>query len=424
MVVQLMAFPFALRSLGTDRYVSFLSLQSFLSWTGLLGFGLSLSLPKFVAAADASGNRDEQRNVVVTALLLVGSASLILMLALTSFGLIVSPAKVLAASKEISSQQLYVAYFTAVAISSLQLFTSIEPAIRVGYQEFHRAGICSLIASLFFVLPGLAYVGTHSVSISTFILVMYCPLVALFFIDMGLLFRQRPFLRNGTVEFRSTAQKILGPSGNALAFQVQFMLVLYLPTLFVAHMTSSPETAAFGSILQLLVLGVSSLNLLFQPLMSAVANAHGHGEMRWIERNYKKSFLLVMTIGFLTCFASASVGPFLIHHWLGSSIHVSRGLLTLFGSYFLFLSLSLHQFYFLSAMGTLRGAGSLYMIQGAISLGSGVLLCNLYGATGMVSGLAFGVAATLWPLLTKVRKNIEAEKASMGEPNLDKVIPR
>lgn len=424
LAVQLLALPFALRSLGTDRYVSFLSLQSFLSWTSLLGFGLTLSLPKFIAAADAAGNHHEQRNVVATALLLVGSASLMLMLALASFGLIISPAKVLAASKEISPRHLYVAYFTAVAVSSLQLFTSIQPSIRVGYQEFHRAGICSLIASLLFVLPGLSYVGTHAVSISTFILVLYGPLVALFFIDLGLLFRQRPYLRRGPVEFRSTARRILGPSGNALAFQFQFMLILYLPTLFVAHMTSSQETAAFGSILQLLVLGVSGLNLLFQPLMSAIANAHGHGEMHWIERNYKRSFLLVMAIGFLTCFASASVGPLLIRHWLGSSIHVSHGLSLLFGSYFFFLGLSLQQFYFLSAMGTLRGVGALFLIQGAISLGSGTLLCNLYGATGMVSGLAFGVAATLWPLLTKVRKSIEMEKASIQAVGLGPVAQR
>lgn len=409
--VQLLAFPFALHSFGTDRYASFLALQSLLSWTGLCGLGLSLSLPKFVAAASVVRDRDEERNLVVTSLILLGTASLILLAFLVLLALMISPSVMVAAKSNVSVDELRVAYLIAALISAAQLFTSIEASIRAGYQEFHRASLCALIASIFFVLPGLFYVAGHEVSISAFIAIMYAPLICIFLVDIGLLFLQREYLRRGSVEIWKTARQIAVPSGNALAYQIEYALIVYLPTLIVAHTSSAGETAAFGSVLQLLALGGSSLNLFFQPMMSAVANAHSLGDVHWIERNYKRFFLLVGCVGAAILVSAATIGPFLVRHWLGASIPVSRGMLTAFGFYFFFLSISLLQFYVLSAMGALERTGWVYVLQGTLALALGTMLCPFWGGVGMVLGLAVGVALTSWILPLKVWSALKNLKA-------------
>lgn len=407
LVVQLLAFPFALHSLGTDRYASYLALQSFLSWIGLCGLGISMSLPKFIAGANITGDRRGERDLVLTAMFLLGSASLAVLLFLGMLGLFISPGKMVAASTLVPPEELRTAYFLAVFLSALQLFSSIESSIRSGYQELYRSSICAAIASVFFVMPGLVYVGTHHVTIAAFILILFLPLAIIFLADLVILFFKRPYLRHGAVRLRETAKKLAVPSGNALAFQLEYALIVYLPTWIVAHMTTVGETAAFGSILQLMGLGAASLNLFFQPLMSAVANAHSHRDRSWIDRNYRRFFLIIAGVGLIILLAAAIVGPFMIRQWLGASIMVSHALLGLFGIYFLFLSISLFQFYILSALGALGGTGKFYLLQGVMALSLGTGFCLAYGAIGMVGGLALGTALTSWILPLRVYREIK-----------------
>lgn len=408
LAVQLLAFPIALHSLGTDRYASYLALQSFLSWTGLCGLGISFSLPKYIAAANITKNEGKERSLIVTALVFFAGVSLLLVVLLGVLGLNVSPAKLVAVNKMVSPDELRVAYFASVILSAAQLFTSITPSLRSGYQELYRPSICAALASGLFVLPGLFYVGHHPVTMAAFIVIVYFPLVFLLLGDLVILFFQRPYLRHGPVDFRLAAGEIVTPSGNALALQAEYALIVYLPTWIVAHMTTAAQTAAFGSVLQVMGLGASSLNLIFQPLMAALANAHGHSDRPWIERNYRRSIILILGVGLFVLLALATIGTFVVHHWLGRSIQVSRIMLIIFGVYFLVLSFSLLQFYVLSALGALRGTGPIYLLQGVISLGLGTVLCHFYGNTGMVAGLAIGMAATVWMLPLRVRREIRS----------------
>lgn len=406
--VQILAFPFALHSLGTDNYASYLALQAFLSWTSLCGLGITMSLPKYIAASNIKHDHTEERDLVLTAVILLGVASLTVLGLLGVLGLFFSPAAMVAASAHVSPQEIRTAYYVAALLSAAQLFVSIESSIRGGYQELYRSSVCAAIASLVFVLPGLIYVGFHHVSITAFMTIIYSPLVIVLFTDLVLLFIQRPYLITGWLRFWTTAAKILPSSVNALAFQIEYALIVYIPTWIVAHMASVNETAAFGSVLQVMGLGAASLNLFFQPVMAAIANAHGHGDRNWIERNYKRFLFLVIGAGVAAFLASVTVGPFVIRLWLGHAVMVSRGMLSLFGLYFLLLSVSLFQFYVLSAMGALRGTGLIYITQGISALGLGSALCAPYGAKGMVGGLALGIAVTGWILPMRVRREIQA----------------
>jgi O-antigen/teichoic acid export membrane protein len=413
--VQLLALPFALHSFGTDRYASFLALQSLLSWTGLCGLGLSLALPKFVADANARGDRREERNLVVTAILLLGVASVLLIIVLVGLGEFVPPERMIGLKMSVSADELRSAYLIATFISAAQLIAGIQASLRAGYQEVHRASICAMIASIFFVLPGLFFVSQHKVSISVFLLIMYAPLALVFFCDHVLLFFEREYLRNGAVDLCKTAGWIIFPSGNALAYQVEYALIVYLPTLVVAHLSTAVETAAFGSVLQLIALGGSSLNFLFQPYMSATANAHSHGDVHWIQRNYKRFALLVLGIGAIVFVGAATVGPTVVHAWLGKSIFVSRSMMAAFGVYFLVFSLSISQFYVLSAMGALKGTGWIYLSQGALALLLGSVLCAYFGAVGMTIGLTVSLALTSWVFPVRVLKAIRSMRKEVEQ---------
>ena len=413
--VQLLALPLALHSLGTDRYTSFLALQSFLSWTGLFGFGLSYALPKYISAAFVAGDRAEERHLVGSSLILISAASGVLMAVLLLLGLVVSPATLVAAASSISYDELRTAYFVAVVVNTVQLIASVDPTIRSGYQEFHWSSVASL-AAWALVLVGLLLASQHPVTISTFIVVIYAPIALTFLVDIALLFRQRPHLRRGGVDFRATVAKIAMPSGNAIAYQIQFGLVMYLPVLIMAHLTNPSQTAIFGSVLQLVVLGVSSLNLVLQPLTSAMANAHSHNDVGWIRRSHAKMLWFIIPVGAAGVVLAAAVGPFLIRHWLGAAMQVSRELLAGFGVCLVLMALVQLEFFSLSAMGALRSAGFAALVAGLAGVVLGAVLCVGSGAMGMVIGMAAGLAASAAALFVSVRREMSRMESGPVAP--------
>ena len=405
--VQLFALPLALHALGTERYAGFLALQSFLSWVGIFGFGLLYSLPKYIAAAHVEQDEAAERSLVRAALLLMLLSCLALLLLMSAVGLMVPPGRLVAAGPSGPREELVVAYFTAVAVNALQLFSSIQQPLRSGYQENHHSNVCAAAASILMAL-GLLYLSSHQDTITAFILVLYMPITLAFLGDIGLLFLQRPYLALGHANMKAAFRKIAAPSGNAIAYQIQFALVLYLPTLVVAHLSTPDQTAAFGSVLQLVVLGISGLNLILHPLNAAMANAHSHGDYAWMERNHMRVFSLVLTVGVAAILLGGTIGPFVVRQWMGPSIHVSGPLVASAATYFLGMAVIQLEFFLLSAMGALAGSGRGSMLLGLLALLIGSLLCLRWGATGMAIGVASGMPLLAGWLFLRARRQLRA----------------
>jgi hypothetical protein len=180
----------------------------------------------------------------------------------------------------------------------------------------------------------------------------------------------------------------------------------------VAHLTDTAQTAAFGSILQLAVLGVSGFNLLLQPLNSAMADAHAHSDIGWVTRNHARAIAFVVAVGVTAIMAGAAVGPFVIRLWLGPSVAVSRLLVAASAACFLGMVLIQLEFYVLSAVSTLRGIGTGSVLLGLAALGLGSVLCSRFGIEGMPVGLAIVLAISAAWLWSQVRKTIVVQRAN------------
>lgn len=399
--------------LGTDRYAAFISIQALLSWTGLLSFGLIPTLPKFIAEARASGDKEKMRNFVIWPLLLLLAIAVALAAALILLGLVVPARQMLSASEHIDPERLRNAYFVAVILQSLLLLTAAEAAIRSGYQEVHRTGLISAAANVISIGLLLLY-GPHAWLIG-FMLILYAPLPLLLLADIGALFHGQRYLFGRPTQLAETIRSLASHSGNALAVQIAFFLFAYLPPLAVAHLRDPIATAAFGTLMQLSIMGANAFNLVFQPLLSAIADARGHNHWVWIRQNYLRGLALVGAVGAVGIVLLATVGPWIIDLWLKKDIGITRALCATFGVYFLLMTNALYHFYVLSGIGVLQGLGRVYILQGFLAIGLGCLLCIAFGATGMAAGLALGLLAlTSWYGPIRMRNilaaNISAEK--------------
>lgn len=385
----------------------------------MLSFGLIPTLPSFIAAARTRDDTIAQRNFVLWPTLILLAISLALAAILIALGWFLPSAWLLPLSANISKTTIRTTYIVAVVLQCSLLFTSAQLAIRSGYQEIHRTSIISSIANAISFVLILTY-GWSTSSIALFMAILYAPLPALLLLDMAALFRERPFLLRPPGQFRQTCRALAGHSSNALAVQIAFMLFAYLPPLAVALLSDARATASFGALMQLSVMGANALNLVFQPLLAAIADAHSHGHWEWIRRNYMRGLAFVSAVGILAVIFLTVLGPWAMDIWLHKDIGISRALCAAFGCYFLLMTNALYHFYTLSGLGQLRGVGRVYVLQGVIAIALGSVLCWKFGSVGMSAGLAIGLLLLIaWYGPLKMHRAIKTKSNTQAAPFID-----
>jgi O-antigen/teichoic acid export membrane protein len=403
--VQWVALPLALKALGTDRYAAFLALQALVAWSNLLALGLAPSLPRFISDAYVAGQRERERDIFQSTVFYLTGVCALFAVAMLSLAQLLPPSQMVA-TRHVSPEEIVAGYRTVVLLTAAQLVTSIMPSIRGGYQELHYSYLWAGLASLL-VMTGLYYVAGHQPSVAAFLIVIYGPLVLAMLSDAALICIQRPYLLRGCGDLRRTG-KILAPQAtNALAGQFAYFLVSFVPTLIVAHLSGAMATAAFGSIMQLMILLGSGMNLIYQPLVPAIANAYAHHDRTWVRKAYYRAASLVIAIcgiGLLIDFAAGSI---ILHSWLGSQIEIPPALPIVLGLYFTMWMVNVLHFNILAATGNLNLVGKAYLAEGALSIALGLALTHRFGATGMAVGLAVGTACVnFWFLPLQVRRHV------------------
>jgi O-antigen/teichoic acid export membrane protein len=403
--VQWLALPLALKALGTDRYAAFLALQALVAWASLLALGLAPSLPRFISNAYIAGQRELQRDIFQTTILYLATVCLAFAIVMLALGYAVPPSEMVA-THGVAADQIFTAYQAVILITCLQLLGNVMPSIRGGYQELHYSFAWAGLASLL-VLGGLRYIADGKPSIVVFLTTIYAPLAMLMLADMALICVQRPYLLRGRANLVQTRRMLAPQASNALAAQFAYFLVSFLPTLILAHLSGATATAAFGSIMQLLILAGSGMNLIYQPLVPAIANAYAHHDGAWVRQAYFRAAKLVGLIcgaGFLT---NIFLGKYLLHRWLGASLAITSPLPIVLGIYFTMWMVNVMHFNILAATGNLNRIGKTYLVEGALSISVGSLLAHFFGATGMAAGLAVGTACVnFWFLTLQVWRHV------------------
>ena len=395
-IVQLVALPLALHALGTERYAAFLTLQSFVSWIGLAGLGLAPTLPRFISESLARGDRKSERDLIMASITFTLMVLATVSISLIALGLVVPIRTMVSASPLVPDAELHAGYNTVVLLTCGQMGMTISLAMRSGYQELHRSALWTTLGNVV-VLMGLLFASRYSLTISLIASLLYAPTVLFLWGDVGLLLAQRPYLLSLDFSLRRFLRMLGAHSGNALTMQLSYFLLVYSPTVLVAHMAGSAVTAAFATVMQPLLLVSSGFYLITGPLIPAIANAHSHGDFGWIRGAYRRTALLVASIAVLIAIVLTAFGPQLFELWLGRDIGTTHLLFACFGLYFISFTSSVFNFNVLAAMGQVRGTGKLYLVEAVLALGLGTVLVREFGAAGMAAGLALGIGAvTAW----------------------------
>jgi O-antigen/teichoic acid export membrane protein len=326
-VLQLIAFPVAIRAVSAHEFASYTVMAGMLSFIWLCDLGLGPALTQRIAIAHAAGDEPEQARLLssgvlgITGILCLGWA----------VGIVLWQIPAVARLFPAQATDLKIVMAVA-AIGSIQLFSSPFLRAQAGFQELHVSNLFGVAGNAVAAVALIA-VARLAPSALGFLMAVYGT-TALMQIAVACTFlMRRRFLLFGLLSPSLVLVPVLLADGIRFAFpQVIVPIVLREgPKFMLYHKGLVVETAKYGILIQLMTLASGLIVMFTQPLFPALTDAEARGDAAWIDGTYKRAVSCVAAFCALFIAAGVLVGPAVLAVYTGGKFSFDRGTFLAFG---------------------------------------------------------------------------------------------
>jgi len=410
LVLQVVAVPLAVGALGIERFGIFLMLYGLAGWATLGNAGLGQALGQLLPR---TGNDDGRKSELIgTAILLssCGSFAILcggILLAYSGVPDLFFPGVPPKLSNEISASLLVM----LVLLSAHSMLATIEGA-QIALLRSHVV-IGFRLAGTVFAILSLFYAATLSPHIAAFVVALVGgPLLASFL--HAIYFAKAPSTKTYRLtNFALLHVRVLVYQGCAfLAISAASFITGHLCVAVLGFLTSPTEVVEFGLFIRLLVVAVSVVSVLTQPLLPAIVHAHEGRDNYWLQRSLKRAFWFCLSIAILFAVAIGIGGSRILELWTGQPVHAPPVFNFLFGIYGLLVVLSHLAGTILAGMGHVGRLAAVTVIEAILMIVLGTALTLIAGREGMIVGMLLALTLCsgslylgfLLPLLTPLLK--------------------
>ena len=187
-------------------------------------------------------------------------------------------------------------------------------------------------------------------------------------------------------------RRVVSASSALFVSQLAAILVFQTNIVIIGRLGGLTEAALMDACLRILTVPLMAQSIVLAAIWPALAQAHAQGDHAWVERTYRRG--VKMTVGLMIlCLLIAAATPWLTPLLLGT--HGPRPHWSLVAGLFCFVCCSLWgglHAQCLNALGLVRGAAVLAVLQAALNLPA-IILGYLWGGLDVVSWAS--VAASL-----------------------------
>lgn len=317
LLVQLVSIPAAYRSLGAEAFVAYAAVTSVVAILGFLDFGMGGAMVSPLAHASASHDVDRERQVVAAALLpVVGLASLIGVIALPTIAVFPLPALFGQASKVVSASALRGAALLACVGTLAAVPLSVVRNARQSYQELHISyAVATLFNTMMFV--GILLVSSFSPTLISFVAVRVLIPVLGQAADAAILLHRRPYLLDALRFFALARAKAIVRDGVYFMGATSTNTLLYQWSTYLMTRTRPPaESARFAVCMQVVLLALSFLAGLAQPLWGATADACAVRDHAWVRAAIARVQVATVAYGIAAALGFGLLLNFVVSAWL------------------------------------------------------------------------------------------------------------
>lgn len=421
LLVQFLAVPLAVRSLGPERFGIYTMLVSALVWIDLGRLGIGPGLTRELALAWNRGEQERERILFSNAmLLLLGIAAIITIPLVLGFlwgaqhlELVFGASATRFGSEILSGSAIVGAFLVA------QIVFSAGEAARSAYQDDFVNNLMATLANL--VSLALIFgVALFWPTVPAFALAVFGSIALGKGVNLALLLaRGRPYLFPRWRYVRLA--EIRGLLGSSLAFlfvQVATLMMHNLSLVQLGQMIGAAGLAPFAVTFRLYQLLSTAVLMVSMPLWPAITDAVVRGDSEWIGRAYRRLLLFALGFSAMTALVVSALGSTVIPLWAGSTIRPGLALTAVLGLYFVIWMWNHCHTVMLFGMGKLWAVAAVTLAEGLAVLILAALLVPVLGDLGTALALcAAGLGVSGWLLPLMVRGSLAALdlSASSGE---------
>lgn len=359
-LTQLIVMPLAARALGVDAFALYVVLLSAMGWLALANPGIAPTLSIEIARNSVGGSLDAERTLVSSAFFLSSAIAL----AVAAFFLVIVyifPVDLWFGKEGYGLRALIRDCLALVALAFvMQSVLVIFEAAHVGRQRQHLVNSVMAVSAI----PTLITVTVTSIFSNSLVLFLAATIFPSQVIRLAFLVFTTRFYKSLIPRFRQIKVSVvrgLASVGSVYALAGTFgnFLAHVLPITLVSRTYSAEPTAAFGTVMNLVILISGVTAMIVSPAVPGLAAA-------WVERRIsgvRKAYfgLLAAGMGFSVLVAAVLIffGPQVMQFWMRGSIDPEPSLMGWAGVYFVFATWEVIHFTVLSALREIKVASLL-----------------------------------------------------------------
>jgi O-antigen/teichoic acid export membrane protein len=412
--LQLIAVPVVYRALGASGYAAFAAVTASAGLIVFLNLGIGGSLVTPLAEAVACGDEKRQTLLIQAGLrplvlgCFAGAACLLPLVAFLPLTTLFGRTGVAAAAG------LRQAALIAAAATLLTIPLSCVTFLRQAYQEIHVTNLIGAVSNgllcLLFLVAAARASGI-AVYVGLFLIIPLCAFAA----NLGVMFARRPYLLQRVEGFNAESRHLLGDGIRFLGVAVSNGLIYQWPVYWVARSLPASESSSFAICIQAILLPLSFVVGILQPLWPATADAIARGDINWVKKHIQIGRRWTVAGGASAFLVLSLAGDRLMHLWLRQPFVLDWRVRTLMGTYMFLTFWEQFHFFLVMGKGCLR-QGAAAVFQRCLGFALAVPLLAKYGGPAALwAGLCCSILlSTAWRLPRLLHLPVQQTAGGLG----------
>jgi O-antigen/teichoic acid export membrane protein len=398
--------PLVIGYLGSERYGMWLTMSSLVASLGPLDLGIGLGLLTIVSDAYGRDDREAARRAISTAAAML---TMIAALASVAFGVayfVIPWAHVFNVATPTAAAEAGPASAVLLGAFALGLPLGIVGQVQLAHQAGYISGAWAIAGNLGSFLALLGVIAVHG----------SLPLLVLALTGVGLLAaglngwflfrRQRPWLmpRLRDVDLRA-GRSLLKTGSFFVVLQLAGLFAYQLDNFVIAQILGAGAVPEYAVPTKIFVLAPTLLSFVLTPLWPAYRESMARGDAAWVKRTLRRSIILAALVNIPSTLILVIVGPFLLHVWVGSSVHPTMLLLVGLGTWTILNTLNGPFAMLLNGANVVGFQAGCAILMGVANVAISIFLVQRIGVSGAVYGSVIAqIIFVLIPELWYVRR--------------------
>jgi len=410
LLVQFLALPLAIRTLGPERFGLYTMLYAALVWIDLGRLGIGPGLTRELAVAWNRGERGREQALFSSAMCLLLAISLVISAAV-ALGVYFGGSHLdwlFGPSASKFGSELLAGVIVVSAFLIAHIAFSAGEAARSAYQDDFINNLTNMFAN-FVSLILIFAVAIYFPTIPAFAVAVFGSMVLAKGLNLALLISwSKTYLwpRWRFVD-RRELRLLMNSSLAFFAVQIATLLMHNISLFQLGRVVGPEELTPFASVFRLTQLLATGVMMVSMPLWPAITDAAVRGDRDWIVRSYRRLIFGAVAFSTAVALTLTVLGPVLIPLWVGKEVVPDMTLTGLLGFYFVIWMWSHCHAVVLFGLGQLWRVAVVMVVEGVLVLTFAYALMPHFGAVGTALGMcAAALVTSTWLMPLMVRRSL------------------